>query len=61
MLTEPNGYLITNASEIVDIPIYSSKFAIEDYEIPFYQMVLRGYIPYSTPSVNDYSRNGFGS
>jgi len=55
LLTEPNGYLITNASEIVDIPIYSSKFAIEDYEIPFYQMVLRGYIPYSTPSVNDYS------
>lgn len=55
LLTNPNGFLITNGTEIVDVPIQSSKFLIEDYEIPFYQMVLRGYIPYSTPSVNDYT------
>ena len=55
LLTEPNMYLVANSTEIVDVPIQSSKYVIEDYEIPFYQMVLRGYIPYSTPSINYYT------
>lgn len=55
LLTNPNGYLLQKASEIVDVPIYSSKFLIEDAEIPFYQMVIRGYVPYSMPSVNFYT------
>lgn len=59
LLTEPNMYLVANSTEIVDVPIQSSKFAIEDYEIPFYQMVLRGYIPYSTPSINDYTADWY--
>lgn len=57
LLTSPNGYLLNKGTEVVDVPIFSSKYAIEDYEIPFYQMVLRGYIPYSTPSVNDYAND----
>ncbi|ACM59330.1 hypothetical protein B0S90_0447 [Caldicellulosiruptor bescii] len=57
LLTSPNGYLIPKGKEIIDVPISSSKFAIEDYEIPFYQMVLRGYIPYSTPAINDYTND----
>ncbi|WP_271628915.1 DUF5696 domain-containing protein [Caldicellulosiruptor sp. DIB 104C] len=55
LLTNPNAYLLTKASEIVDLPIYSSKFLIEDAEIPLYQLVIRGYIPYSMPAVNFYT------
>lgn len=55
MLTNPNSYLIEQATEVVDLPIYSSQFLIEDAEIPFYQMVIRGYIPYSMPAVNSYT------
>jgi len=58
MISSPNMYLVKYANDIVDLPIYSSKFLIEDAEIPFYQMVLRGFIPYSTPSVNMYKNDG---
>lgn len=59
MLSEPNEFLLPYASEVVDIPLQSSRFAIEDYEIPFYQMILRGYVPYSTPSLNYFTADWY--
>lgn len=59
MLSEPNEFLLPFANEVVDIPLQSSRFAIEDYEIPFYQMVLRGYIPYSAPSINYFTADWY--
>ncbi len=47
-----NAYLIKYASHITDVPIYSSGFNVTDYDIPFYQMVIHGYVPYSSTSIN---------
>ncbi len=47
-----NAYIIKYASHITDVPIYSSGFNITDYDIPFYQMVIHGYVPYSSVAIN---------
>nr|MDD6335115.1 DUF5696 domain-containing protein [bacterium] len=47
-----NGYFIGSASHIVDVPTTSSRYFITDYDVPFYQIVLRGYVQYSTLSLN---------
>jgi len=41
------------AEKIWNIPDTSSRFAVEDESVPFYQMVIHGYIPYCLPPVND--------
>lgn len=38
--------------KIKDIPVTSSGYHIEDYTIPFYEIAISGYVPYSTPSIN---------
>jgi hypothetical protein len=40
------------ASQITNVPVYSSGFNVTDYDIPFYQMVIHGLIPYSSKPVN---------
>ncbi len=50
-----NAYVIPYASEITDVPVCSSGFNLTDYDIPFYQMVIHGYVPYSTTAVNSSS------
>lgn len=40
------------SSKIKDIPIYSSGYHIEDYAVPFYQIAISGYVPYTVPSIN---------
>ena len=50
-----NAYVIPYASQITDVPVYSSGFNITDLDIPFYQMVLHGYVPYSTKGINQSS------
>lgn len=47
-----NAYLFKYASHITDVPIYSSGFNITDFDIPFYQMVIHGYVPYSSTAIN---------
>lgn len=47
-----NAYVIKYASHITDVPIYSSGFNITDYDIPLYQMVVHGYVPYSSTAIN---------
>ena len=48
-------YSLKYADKIWDIPMDSSNYAIEDYSVPFYQMVLSGSIPYTTPEINNAS------
>lgn len=52
MLTGANGYTAALASHIVNAPGGSSGYDIEDVNVPFYQMVLHGYVSYSLDAVN---------
>lgn len=47
MLSQPNDYALAYTSYACDLPVSSSMFDIENYSVPFYQMVLKGYIPFS--------------
>lgn len=47
-----NAYALPYVSRITGVPLTSSRFDIFDEDIPFYQLVLHGVIPYSTESVN---------
>lgn len=47
-----NGYLIEYATHITDVPLYSSGYNLADYDIPLYQMIVHGYVPYSSESLN---------
>lgn len=38
--------------KIKDIPVASSGYHIEDYAVPFYQIAISGYVPYTVPSIN---------
>lgn len=48
----PNAYVIPYADRIKNVPLDSSQFKITDLDIPFVQMVLHGYVPYSTEAIN---------
>ena len=45
-------YALSGALHVFEAPYISSRAAIFDYEIPFYQIVLSGIIPYSFEAVN---------
>lgn len=47
-----NAYVLPYVSHITDVPLSSSRFDIFDEDIPFYQIVMHGLIPYSTTAVN---------
>lgn len=47
MLSQPNDYALAFTSYACDLPVSSSMYDIENYSVPFYQMVLKGYIPFS--------------
>lgn len=53
-----NAYVLPYASQITNVPVYSSGFNLTDYDIPFYQMVIHGYVPYSTKPINASSNTG---
>lgn len=42
-----NAYALPFLTDITNAPMSNSKFKIEDEEIPFYQMVVRGFIDYT--------------
>lgn len=52
MLSNPMVYTYKSASYIKDLPVSSNKNKLIDYDIPFVQMVLSGYVNYSMPIVN---------
>lgn len=49
---ECNAYALPYVSSITNVPLYSSNYDMFDYDVPFYQMVIHGYIPYSSKAVN---------
>lgn len=49
---DANDYAIAYSSHLMNIPNQSSGFYIEDEHIPFYQIVVHGYIPYSSTPIN---------
>lgn len=53
ILTE-NGYVysLKAADYLLNAPLYSSSFDIETDEVPFYQLVIHGSVPYTGVSMN---------
>lgn len=47
-----NAYALPYVSHITGVPMSSSRFDLFDEDIPFYQLVMHGVIPYSTTAVN---------
>ena len=52
---EPNAYALTYADYVSALPTQSTQYAITDYDVPFYQMVLHSKIVYSMESNNKFS------
>lgn len=48
----PNAYLIPWVNRIDNLTLKSSQFKVTDYDVPFYQMVLHGYVDYACEAVN---------
>ena len=46
-------FALPYVSKIWDIPMGSSNYFTEDYAVPFYQMVISGYVSYVTPAINE--------
>ncbi len=53
MLSNPNAYALKNTTYVTNLPFGSNKYNVVNYDIPFVQMVLDGYIEYSSISLND--------
>lgn len=47
-----NDYALPYVDYLKDVPLYSSNFDVYDYDIPFYEIVIHGYIPYTTKAKN---------
>lgn len=47
-----NAYVLPYASQVTNVPVYSSGYNVTDFDIPFYQMVIHGYIPYASKPIN---------
>ncbi len=52
MLSAPYAYALPSASYVSDLPSKSSLYDSEDVAVPFYQMVLKGYVPFSNLPAN---------
>ena len=47
-----NDYALAYVDYLTDVPMYSSNFDISDYDIPLYEMVIHGYLPYTSKAKN---------
>lgn len=47
-----NDYALQYVDYIRNVPLFSSSFDVYDYDIPFYSIVIHGYIPYTTKAKN---------
>ncbi|MBO5322251.1 MAG: hypothetical protein J6B22_06615 [Clostridia bacterium] len=50
--TNANVYAAVSSDYINDVPIYSSNYIVSSYDVPFYQLVFKGYRPMSSVSLN---------
>ncbi len=58
MVDGGNSYMLPYVSHVSDVPFYSRGEEIINDSIPFYQMVLSGYVPYSAQPANLANRTG---
>ena len=47
-----NSYILPYVDAVTDVPVFSSGFTLTDMDVPFYQMVIHGVVPYSCKAVN---------
>src|SRR5690625_4298237 len=47
-----NLYALRYLTDVMDVPLGNSGYKIQDEAIPFYQMVLRGYVDYASTPFN---------
>ncbi len=47
-----NAYVFPYVNHIINVPLSSSGFDLSDCDIPFYQMVMHGIVPYTSTAVN---------
>jgi len=52
MISGGNDYSLFAARHLVDVPTQAARFYILDHSIPFVQMVLRGFVEYSSTPIN---------
>ena len=49
---QANEYAAIYSDAIIDVPVTSSKYTVFDYDIPFYQLVFKGYVPMYGVAIN---------
>lgn len=54
-LYRPNQYLWKYTDRMMDMPMNSSGFLLETEQVPFLQLVLKGYVDYYSPASNFYA------
>ena len=47
-----NLYAALNADYVTEVPMHSTRFNVLDEDIPFYTLVLQGYVPLTSSSIN---------
>lgn len=52
MFDTGNAYVIPFANDLVNVPLNSSEYNVEQYSIPLYQMLLHGSVSYSADAYN---------
>lgn len=52
MTNSANDYSFAYSADIINVPVTDNDFAIVDEDIPLYEMILHGCIPYSTNLLN---------
>lgn len=49
---QANEYAAINSDAIIDVPVSSNKYTVFDYDVPFYQLVFKGYVPMYGVAIN---------
>jgi len=52
LISGGNAYSFSTAAHLINVPVSHNDFYIVDDEIPFYEMIIHGCIPYAGPPVN---------
>lgn len=52
MTSEANAYAFAYSTDILNVPVYDTEYAIVDEQIPLYEMIIHGYINYSSELLN---------
>lgn len=47
-----NAYILSYVTDIINVPLSSNGYQILDEDVPFYEMVLHGYVSYAGEALN---------